>query len=113
MDSHLNDALKLTEVIRADIVIQNHLDAVYQGKDYQFLGSYEAVYTAQQNHYQQYKKPYLTYSAIINPHFTTYTYSYEYEKFSQQMKNEMTAAAAQATGSPVWFTEWSCLILAP
>lgn len=107
LDAHLADALKLTDVLRADSTIQNHLDAVYQKKDYQFLGSYEAIYTAQQNHYQQYKKPYLTYSAIINPQFTTYTYSYEYEKFSPQMIEEMTTAAEAAIGSPVWFSQYT------
>ena len=107
LSSHLDDAVQLSDAIRSDAVIQHHLDLIYQGKDYRRSNSYDNIYTSQLNYYLQYKKPYLTYSAIANPQFVTYTYDYRYNRFSEEMLQEMQAEAARALGAPVWFSRYA------
>ena len=107
LSSHLNDAVQLSDAIRSDAVIQHHLDLIYQDKDYRRSNSYDNIYTSQLNYYLQYKKPYLTYSAITNPRFVTYTYDYRYNRFSEEMLQEMQAEAARALGAPVWFSRYA------
>ena len=107
LSSHLDDAVQLSDAIRSDAVIQHHLDLIYQGKDYRRSNSYDNIYTSQLNYYLQYKKPYLTYSAIANPRFVTYTYDYRYNRFSEEMLQEMQAEAARALGAPVWFSRYA------
>ena len=107
LSSHLNDAVQLPDAIRSDAVIQHHLDLIYQDKDYRRSNSYDNIYTSQLNYYLQYKKPYLTYSAITNPRFVTYTYDYRYNRFSEEMLQEMQAEAARALGAPVWFSRYA------
>ncbi len=106
LNSHLDTVVQFTDVLRSDSTIQRHLDIIHQDLDYHLESSYEKIYKVQQTCYQQYRKPYLTYSAIINPRFTTYTYGYGYEKLSTDMIEEINHAARKAKGAPVWFSRY-------
>ncbi|RHQ15560.1 hypothetical protein DW974_11820 [Lachnospiraceae bacterium AM48-27BH] len=83
LETHLQDALQLTDVIRTDSSLQRHLDLIHKNEDYLTAGSRESIYKTLQSLYQQHKQPYLVYSAIINPRFLTYTYGYGYDKLSE------------------------------
>lgn len=107
LNNHLDTAVQFTDVLRSDYTIQKHLDLIHQNGDYRAEGSYGSIYKTQQTFYQQYKMPYLTYSAIINPRFTTYTYGYGYEKLSPDIIKEINQAAQAAKGSPVWFSRYA------
>lgn len=107
LNNHLDTVVQLTDVLRSDSSIQRHLDIIHQNLDYHWEASYENIYKAQQTSYQQYKEPYLTYSAIINPRFVTYTYGYGYEKLSQEMIEEINRTARETKGSPAWLSQYA------
>ena len=107
LETHLHDALQLTDVIRTDSSLQRHLDLIHKNEDYLTAGSRETIYKALQSLYQQHKQPYLVYSAIINPRFLTYTYGYGYDKLSEALISQILDTAAAAHGSPVWIPDQS------
>lgn len=103
----LQDAVLLSDVIRSDTTIQNHLDLIQQNKDYKKANSYTHLYTAQQTHFQQYKQPFFSYSALINPEFISYTYGYGFTHLTSQMTREILTAAALGKGAPVWISDYT------
>lgn len=111
----LSDVDLLSDMIRSDRNVQKHLDLIYQNADYKEEKSYDQLYNAQQNYFQQYKKDYLAYSAIINPAFISYTYGYGYIRLSDEMIGRITDAATAQKGRAVWvsdYTEENYLFLA-
>lgn len=107
LETHLHDALQLTDVIRTDSSLQRHLDLIHKNGDYLTAGSRETIYKTLQSLYQQHKQPYLVYSAIINPRFLTYTYGYGYDKLSEALISQILDTADAAHGSPVWIPDQS------
>jgi two-component system, sensor histidine kinase YesM len=107
LETHLADALQITDTIRADSTLQHHLDLVYRDENYLSAGSPESIYKSLQNLYQQHKKPYLVYAAIINEHFTTYTYGYGYDKLDEKTTAHILKCSHSAHGSAVWIPDSS------
>lgn len=107
LTSCLNDTILLSDVIRSDSTIQEHLDLINRKKNYKMANSYNYLYTAQQTHFQQYKQKYLSYSALINPEFITYTYGYGFTHLTNQMTEEILAAASVGKGAPVWVSNYT------
>lgn len=107
LTNRLNDTLLLSDVIRSDQTIQQHLDLIHRGEDYAAAKSYDTLYTAQQTYFQQYKKNYLSFSALINPVFISYTYGQRYEQLTWDQILVLSEAAAEKSGAPVWVSDYA------
>lgn len=107
LTNSLNETLRLCDVIRSDPTIQSHLDLIHQGRNYAAAKSYDTLYTTQQSYFQQYKNNYLSFCALINPKFISYTYGQQYEQLSWDQILTLSDTAASAAGAPVWISDYT------
>lgn len=109
LSNSLQDVVLLSDVIRSDTTIQNHLDLINQKKDFKKANSYTHLYAAQQTHFQRCKQPFFSYSALINPNFISYTYGYGFTHLTDQTASKILETASLGKGAPVWMSDYTDL----
>ena len=107
LTNSLNDTIILSDIIRSDKTIQKHLDLIQKGGNYKAADSYNTLYTSQQSYFQQHKQKYLSYSVLINPYFSCYTYGFGYTKLTAPMIGELSRSAEQLLGAPIWISNYA------
>ena len=109
----LQELIDMSDVVRADDVVQTDLDAVQNYTPGFGANYYSEIYNVLQRYYLQYKQSYTVFCAIANPRFVTYTYGFIKDYPSDDTMTSLIDAANEADGSPrfVSNTEESSLFL--
>ena len=105
--NRLDDLITMSNIVRADVTVQNVLDEINDTESNYRTQYYSEIYSTLQQHYQEYKHDYIKFAAISCPRFVSYTYGYTKDQLTAEKLTELVKIAEKGEGSAIWVTDYA------
>ncbi len=105
--NRLDDLITMSNIVRADVTVQNVLDEINDTESNYRTQYYSEIYSALQQHYLEYKHEYIKFAAISCPRFVSYTYGYTKDQLNADKLAELVKTAEEGEGSAIWVTDYA------
>ncbi|MBP3542770.1 MAG: histidine kinase, partial [Lachnospiraceae bacterium] len=105
--NRLDDLITMSNIVRADVTVQNVLDEIRDTESNYRTQYYSEIYSALQQHYLEYKHNYIKFAAISCPRFVSYTYGYTKDQLDAEKLTDLVKTAEEGEGSAIWVTDYA------